>query len=130
MNQDTTDKACEIAIENQHPECLRTDYPDTQPILEADVEVPDTQSILEAEVENGTEVQQLTSSNNRKCLKRPSKSCCVIIGILVLFCILVGVAIYAVYAGIVPDPADWFQSGLGLSKKFNFYGSSLKCKTN
>ena len=119
MNEDTTDKACELAIENHHPECLRTNYPDTQPILEADLEV-----------ENGTEVQQLTSSNNRKCLQRPSKSCCVIIGILALFCTLLGVSIYAVYAGIVPGPADWFRSGLGLSKKFNFYGSSLKCKTN
>ena len=116
MDEDTTDKACEIAIENHHPECLRTNYPDTQPILEADVEV-----------ENETEVQQLTSSNNRKCLQRPSKSSCVIIGILVLFCTLVGVSIYAVYSGIVPDPADWFRSGLGLSKKFNFDGSSLKC---
>ena len=116
MDEDTTDKACEIAIENHQPECFRTNYPDTQPILEADVEV-----------ENGTEVQQLTSSNNRKCLQRPSKSCCVIIGILALFCTLVGVSIYAIYAGIVPDPADWFRSGLGLSKKFNFDGSSLKC---
>ena len=78
------------------------------------------------EVETGAEVQQLTS-NNRKCLQRPSKSCCIIIGILALFCTLVGVAIYAVYAGIVPGPADWFRSGLGLSKKFNFDGSSLKC---
>ena len=127
MNEDTTDKACELAIENHHPECLRTNYPDTQPILEAVVEVPDTQPILEAEVENETEVQQLTSSNNRKCLQRPSKSSCVIIGILVLFCTLVGVSIYAVYSGIVPDPADWFRSGIGLSKKFNFDGSSLKC---
>ena len=84
MNEDTTDKACELAIENHHPECLRTNYPDTQPILEADLEV-----------ENGTEVQQLTSSNNRKCLQRPSKSCCVII--VAFICILVGV--FAVYEG-------------------------------
>ena len=82
MDEDTTDKACELVIEN---------HPDTQPILEADVEV-----------ENGTEVQQLTSSNNRKCLQRPSKSCCVIIGILALFCILLGVTIFAIYEGIVP----------------------------
>ena len=66
------------------------------------------------EIERGMEVQQLTTSNSRKCLQRPSKSCCVIIGIVALFCILVGVSIYAVYAGIVPDPADWFRSGLGL----------------
>ena len=78
------------------------------------------------DVERGAEVQQLTS-NNRKCLQRPSKSCCVIIGILALFCTLVGVSIYAVYAGIVPGPADWFRNGLGLSKKFKFDGSSLKC---
>ena len=84
MNEDTTDKACELAIENNHQECLRTNYPDTQPILEADLEV-----------ENGTEVQQLTSSNNRKCLQRPSKSCCVII--VAFICILVGV--FAVYEG-------------------------------
>ena len=97
MNEDTTDKACELAIENHHPECLRTNYPDTQPILEAEVEVPDTQPILEVDVENGTEVQQLTSSNNRKCLQRPSKSCCVVIGYVALICILVGV--FAAYEG-------------------------------
>ena len=77
MDEDTTDKACELVIEN---------HPDTQPILEADVEV-----------ENGTEVQQLTSSNNRKCLKRPLKDCCVIIGYVVFICILLGV--FAVYEG-------------------------------
>ena len=53
-------------------------------------------------IERGTEVQQLTSSNSRKCLQRPSKSCCVIIGILALFCILLGVTIFAIYEGIVP----------------------------
>ena len=53
------------------------------------------------EVETGAEVQQL-NSNNRKCLQRPSKSCCVIIGILALFCILLGVTIFAIYEGIVP----------------------------
>ena len=53
------------------------------------------------DVETGAEVQQLTS-NNRKCLQRPSKSCCVIIGILALFCILLGVTIFAIYEGIVP----------------------------
>ena len=86
MDEDTTDKACEIAIENHHPECLRTNYPDTQPILEADVEV-----------ENGTEVQQLTSSNNRKCLQRPSKSCCVITGYVAFICIIIGV--FVIYEG-------------------------------
>ena len=53
------------------------------------------------DLETGAEVQQLTS-NNRKCLQRPSKSCCVIIGILALFCILLGVTIFAIYEGIVP----------------------------
>ena len=53
------------------------------------------------DVETGAEVQQLTS-NNRKCLQKPSKSCCVIIGILALFCILLGVTIFAIYEGIVP----------------------------
>ena len=53
------------------------------------------------DIERGTVVQQLTS-NERKCLQRPSKSCCVIIGILALFCILLGVTIFAIYEGIVP----------------------------
>ena len=53
------------------------------------------------DVETGAEVQQLTS-NNRKCLQKPSKTCCVIIGILALFCILLGVTIFAIYEGIVP----------------------------
>ena len=48
------------------------------------------------EIERGTVVQQLTS-NNRKCLQRPSKSCCVITGYVALICILVGV--FAVYEG-------------------------------
>ena len=48
------------------------------------------------EVERGTEVQQLTS-NKRKCLQKPSKSCCVIIGYVALICILVGV--FAIYEG-------------------------------
>ena len=82
--------------------------------------------VFEVEIERGTVMQQLTS-NKQKCLQRPSKSCCVIIGILALFCTLVGVSIYAIYAGIVPGPADWFRNGLGLSKKFKFDGSSLKC---
>ena len=81
MDKDTTDRALE-------------NVPDTQPILEPDVEV-----------EVGTKVQQLPSSTNRK---RPSKSCCVIIGVLALFCILVGVAIFTVYEGIFPGPAVWF----------------------
>ena len=49
------------------------------------------------EIDRGTEVQQLTFSNNRKCLQRPSKSCCVVIGYVALICILVGV--FAVYEG-------------------------------
>jgi hypothetical protein len=49
------------------------------------------------ELERGTEVQQLTSSNSRKCLQRPSKSCCVIIGYVAFICILIGV--FAVYEG-------------------------------
>ena len=53
--------------------------------------------VFEVEVERGTVVQQLTSSNNRKCLQRPSKSCCVIIGYVALICILVGV--FAAYEG-------------------------------
>ena len=53
------------------------------------------------DLETGAEVQQLTS-NNRKCLEKPSKSCCVIIGILAVFCILLGVTIFAIYEGIVP----------------------------
>ena len=53
------------------------------------------------EIERGTVVQQLIS-NKLKCLQRPSKSCCVIIGILALFCILLGVTIFAIYEGIVP----------------------------
>ena len=37
------------------------------------------------EVERGTEVQQLTSNKRkRKCLQKPSKSCCVIIGYVAL----------------------------------------------
>ena len=47
------------------------------------------------EIEKGTIVQQLTSSNSRKCLQRPSKYCCVII--VAFICILVGV--FAVYEG-------------------------------
>ena len=46
-------------------------------------------------IERGTEVQQLTSSNSRKCLQRPSKS--VIIGYVAFICILIGV--FAVYEG-------------------------------
>ena len=49
------------------------------------------------EIERGTEVQQLTSTNSRKCLQRPSKSCCVIIGYVAFICILVGVL--AAYEG-------------------------------
>ena len=49
------------------------------------------------EIERGTEVQQLTSSNSRKCLQRPSKSCCVIIGYVAFICILIGV--FTVYEG-------------------------------
>ena len=49
------------------------------------------------ESERGTEVQQLTSSNSRKCLQRPSKSCCVLIGYVVFICTLVGV--FTVYEG-------------------------------
>ena len=49
------------------------------------------------EIERGTEVQQLTSSNSRKCLQRPSKSCCVIFGYVVFICILIGV--FTVYEG-------------------------------
>ena len=48
------------------------------------------------EIERGTVVQRLTS-NKRKCLQRPSKSCCVVIGYVALICILVGV--FAVYEG-------------------------------
>ena len=47
------------------------------------------------EIERGTDVQQLISSNSRKYLPRPSKSCCVII--VAFICILVGV--FAVYEG-------------------------------
>ena len=96
MDKDTTDRVFE-------------NIPDTQPILDPDVQV-----------EAGTEVQQLPSSTNRKL---PSKSCCKIIGIVALFCLLVGVAIFTVYEGKVPDPVDWFQSRLGPSKKFYFDGS-------
>ena len=49
------------------------------------------------EVERGMVVQQLTSSDKRKCLQRPSKSCCVIIGYVALICILVGT--FADYEG-------------------------------
>ena len=49
------------------------------------------------EIERGTEVQKLTSSNSRKCLQRPSKSCCVVIGYVAFICILVGVL--AAYEG-------------------------------
>ena len=42
------------------------------------------------DIERGTVVQQLTS-NERKCLQRPSKSGCVIIAYVALICILVGV---------------------------------------
>ena len=49
------------------------------------------------EIERETEVQQLTSSNKRKCLQRPSKSCCVITGYVAFICILIGV--FAVYEG-------------------------------
>ena len=59
----------------------------------------ETQPLLD--VETVAEVQQLTS-NNWKCLQKPSKTCCVIIGILALFCILLGVTIFAIYEGIVP----------------------------
>ena len=46
--------------------------------------------VFEVEVERGTVMQQLTS-NKQKCLQRPSKSCCVVIGYVALICILVGV---------------------------------------
>ena len=49
------------------------------------------------EIESGTEVQQLTSSNNRKCLQRPSKSCCVITGYVAFICIIIGV--FVIYEG-------------------------------
>ena len=49
------------------------------------------------EIERGTEVQQLTSSKSRKCLQRPSKSCCVIIGYVTFICIIIGVL--AIYEG-------------------------------
>ena len=49
------------------------------------------------EIERGMEVQQLTSSNSRKCLQRPSKSCCVTTGYVAFICILLGV--FAVYEG-------------------------------
>ena len=49
------------------------------------------------EINRGTEVQQVTSSNSRKCLQRPSKSCCVIIGYVAFISILVGV--FAAYEG-------------------------------
>ena len=49
------------------------------------------------EIERGTEVQQLTSSNSRKCFHRHSKSCCVIIGYVALICFLLG--IFAAYEG-------------------------------
>ena len=52
--------------------------------------------VFELEVERGTVVQQLTS-NNRKCLQRPSKTCCVVIGYVALICTLVGV--FAMYEG-------------------------------
>ena len=48
------------------------------------------------DIERGTVVQQLTS-NERKCLQRPSKSSCVVIGYVALICILVGV--FAAYEG-------------------------------
>ena len=54
------------------------------------------------ESERGTEVQQLTSSNSRKCLQRPSKSCCVITGYVAFICILIGVL--AIYEGIHKIP--------------------------
>ena len=53
--------------------------------------------VFEVEVERGTVVQQLTSSNRWKCLQRPSKSCCVVIGYVALICILLGV--FTVYEG-------------------------------
>ena len=49
------------------------------------------------EIERGAEVQQPTSSNSWKCLQRPSKSCCVIIGYVAFISILVGV--FAAYEG-------------------------------
>ena len=49
------------------------------------------------EIKRGAEVQQPTSSNSRKCLQRPSKSCCVIIGYVAFISILVGV--FAAYEG-------------------------------
>jgi hypothetical protein len=48
------------------------------------------------EIERGTVVQQLTS-NSRKCLQRPSKSCCVVMGYVAFICILIGV--FAIYEG-------------------------------
>ena len=53
--------------------------------------------VIELEVERGT-LQQLTS-NKRKCLQRPSKSCCVIIAYVAFICLLVG--ILATYEGTV-----------------------------
>ena len=52
--------------------------------------------VFEVEIERGTVMQELTS-NRQKCLQRPSKSCCVVIGYVALICILVGV--FATYEG-------------------------------
>ena len=51
---------------------------------------------FEVEIERRTVMQELTS-NRQKCLQRPSKSCCVVIGYVALICILVGV--FATYEG-------------------------------
>ena len=61
---------------------------------------PDTQPLLEADVEAVATVRP----------QKPSKSCLIITGILALFFILVGIAIVAVIEGIVPGPVEWFQS--------------------
>ena len=52
--------------------------------------------VFEVEVERGTVMQQLTS-NKKKCLQRPSKSCCVVMGYVAFICILIGV--FAIYEG-------------------------------
>ena len=61
---------------------------------------PDTQPLLEADVEAMATVRP----------QKTSKSCLIITGILALFCITLGVAIFAVIEGIVPGPAEWFRS--------------------
>ena len=52
--------------------------------------------VFEVEIERGTVMQQLTS-NKQKCLQRPSKSCCVIIGYVAFICIIIGV--FVIYEG-------------------------------